>query len=94
MPGAWSLVPIIMNVEEIGEPIAVIARFTGGAAEPVRFRWGSRTFNVDAINVRWIDRGGDGYSLHYSVQVGDETYYIHFASQDVQWWLDRVVVES
>ena len=66
--------------------------YADGAAEPVRFRWGSRTFNVDAINGRWIDRGGDGYSLHYSVQVGDETYYVHFASQDVQWWLDRVVV--
>ena len=82
-----------MNVEEIGEAIGVIARFTGGSAEPVRFRWGRRTYTVEAINGRWIDRSGDGYSLHYSVQVGDETYYLHFDSVQVQWWLDQVVVQ-
>ncbi len=83
-----------MNIEEIGEPIGVIAAFSGGAAKPIRFRWGSRTYTIDAINGQWVDRSGDGYSLHYSVQVGDETYYIHFASGAVQWWLDRLVVES
>jgi len=81
-----------MNIEEIGEPIRVLAAFSGGSAEPVRFRWAGRTYKIDTINGRWIDRSGEGYSLHYSVQIGQETYYLHFASQEVQWWLDRLIL--
>ncbi len=81
-----------MNIEEIGEPIRVLAAFSGGSAEPVRFRWAGRTYKIDAINGRWIDRSGEGYSLHYSVQIGEETYYLHFASREVQWWLDRLIL--
>ena len=80
-----------MNIEEIGEPIRVLATFSGGSAEPVRFRWSGRTYNIDAVNARWADRSGGGYSLHYSVQVGDEIYYIHFASGEVQWWLAKYI---
>jgi len=82
-----------MNIEKIGEPISVVASFSGGQATPLEFRWGGRTYRVEAVNGRWIDRGGEGCSLHYSVQVGQETYYIHFAGPEVQWWLDEVIVE-
>ena len=81
-----------MDIEEIGEPIRMLASFSSGSVEPVRFRWCNRTYRISRINGRWIDRHPEGYSLHYSVQVGNETYYIHFFSSDVQWWLDRVIV--
>ncbi|MHC4983833.1 MAG: hypothetical protein ACYTF6_11800 [Planctomycetota bacterium] len=83
-----------MNIEKIDEPIRVLAVFSAGAIDPLRFRWGKRTYKIDRINGRWTDRSGnDGYSLHYSVQVGQETYYIHFSSTEVQWWLDEVIVD-
>ena len=81
-----------MNIEKIDEPIRVLADCGGGRMEPIRFRWSGRTYKVDAVNGRWIDRQGDCYSLHYSVQSGSETYYLHFSSKQVQWWLDEVVV--
>lgn len=81
-----------MNIEKIDEPIGVLASFTGGACQPLRFRWGVREYRVDAVNGRWIDRGGEGYRLHFSVQVGSETFYLHFCSSDVQWVLDKVIV--
>ena len=83
-----------MRIEEISEPIRVLADFTGASAVPVRFCWGGRTYVISAVNGRWTDRNGGGYALHYSVQVGDETYYIHFAAADVQWWLDKIVMEG
>ena len=82
-----------MRIEKIGEPIRVLADCAGGAVNPVRFRWGKRSYAVAAVNGRWVDRHGEAYSLHYSVQVGDETYYIHFDSGEVQWWLDQVIAE-
>ncbi len=81
-----------MNVEKISEPIRVLAVCAAGAIDPVRFRWGQRTYKIDSVNARWTDRHRDGCSLHYSVQVGSETYYIHFSTRRVQWWLDEVVV--
>ncbi|MCE5277670.1 MAG: hypothetical protein ABFD92_02625 [Planctomycetaceae bacterium] len=82
-----------MNIEKIQEPIRVVAEFSGGQASPVRFVWGRRTYEIKAVNARWSDRTSEGYTLHYSVQVGQETYFIHFASSEMQWWLDQVAVE-
>jgi len=83
-----------MKIEEIGDPIAVLAAFSGGQAQPKRFRWKRRTYDVDEVNAHWVDRQCDGYALHYSVQIGDETYHIHFASSEVQWWLDQIAVDG
>jgi len=83
-----------MKIENIGEPIRVLADFSGGSAVPRRFRWSGRTYDISAVNGQWIDRSGDSYALHFSVQVGDETYYIHFASGQVQWWVDKVIVDG
>lgn len=83
----------VMNIARIDEPIRVLAAFSGGGVEPLRFRWGDRAHEIDAVNGRWIDRSGEAPALHFSVQVGNETYYLHFATRDVQWWLDQVVVE-
>lgn len=81
-----------MNIEQIGEPVRVLASFSGGSAELLKFEWSGRVYPVSAVNGRWVDRAGEGYSLHFSVQVGDETYFLHFSSVQVQWWLDQVIV--
>ena len=83
-----------MLIEKIGEPIRVVAAFSGGGVEPVGLRCHSRTYQIESINGQWIDRQNNSYSLHYSVQVGQETYYLHFSAQDVQWWLDEVILDG
>jgi len=82
-----------MNIERINEPIRVLADFSGGSVKPLRFRWAGRTCQVHAVNAQWVDRQGDYPAVHFSVQSGDETYLIHFASGDMQWWLDEVIAE-
>ena len=82
----------MVEMQEIAEPIRVLASFSGGAVRPLRFSWTGRTFRVEAVNGRWVDRQGDAYTLHFSVQAGGETYFIHFSSTEVQWWLDQVAV--
>ena len=81
-----------MRSELIGEPIQVLAAFQGGQARPLRFRWSGRTYRVEAVNASWLDRHPDGLCLHYSVQVGEETYFVHFDGKETQWWLDRIVL--
>ncbi len=82
-----------MNVEDIGERIEVLAECSAGGVKPLRFRWSGRTYDVQTINARWTDRSGGSYSLHYSVQVGDETYLLRFCGADVQWWLEKQMCE-
>jgi len=82
----------MVDIEEISEPIRVLAEFSGGAIRPIRFQWTGRTFRVDAVNGQWLERRCGGYALHFSVQAGEDTYFIHFASSEVQWWLDQVAV--
>ncbi|HUU21612.1 MAG TPA: hypothetical protein VM389_03670 [Phycisphaerae bacterium] len=82
-----------MNILRIDEPIRVLADFSGGSVRPLRFRWAGRTCRVEAVNGQWVDRQGDHPSMHFSVQAGDETYLIHLASGDMQWWLDEVIAD-
>ena len=82
-----------MQQVPIQEPIRVVAAFSGGGVEPLRFMWHAQSYEIDAVNARWIDRSDGGPALHFSVQVGLETYYLHFASPETQWWLDQVIVE-
>jgi hypothetical protein len=62
-----------MNIEKIQEPISVLAACSGGSLEPLRLRWGGRTYKVQAVNARWVDRQGDIYSLCYSLQCDGQT---------------------
>ena len=82
-----------MNIEKIAEPIRVLADCAGGTIRPLRFRWSGRDYKVEAVNAQWTDRAGDVYSLHYSIQAGGQTYYLHFNSTESQWWLDETVIE-
>ena len=82
-----------MNIEKIQEPIRVLVDCGGGAMSPLRFCWSGRTYKVDTVNARWIDRQGEVYSLHYSVQAEGQTYYLHFDAKEVQWWLDETIFE-
>jgi hypothetical protein len=81
-----------MNIERINQPVGVLAEFSAGQCNPVRFFWRKRAYEVARINGRWVDRQGDAPSLNYSVQVGEETYYLRFLAGQMQWWLEQVIV--
>ncbi|MFP4354845.1 MAG: hypothetical protein ACLFUJ_06935 [Phycisphaerae bacterium] len=83
-----------MSIEKIDKPVRVLVDCSNGQMVPLRFLMGERTYRIEQINGRWIDRAGDGEKLHFSVQVGNETYYLHFDMAGRQWWLDQVVLEG
>lgn len=81
-----------METVKIGETIQVLAVFKGGRLRPLRFQWQNRTYRIERINGSWIDRQLEQYDLLFSVQIGDETYCLRFASRDLRWWLDEMTV--
>ena len=81
-----------MTIVPINQPVGVLAAFSGGRCSPVRFTWNRRTYTVDCLNGCWIDRHGETPTWNFSVQVGEETYYLRFLTGPVQWWLEQVIV--
>lgn len=82
-----------MNMTNLNDPIAVDAAFTGGQIQPLSFQWNRRRYAIDAVNGRWLDRQAPAPQPHFSVQVGEETFFLHLDTAEMQWWLDRVITE-
>lgn len=82
-----------MQVQPVQEAIDVVAAFSGGRCRPVRFTWARRELDVDQLNAHWVDRSGRHDTLNYSVQSGEETYYLRFDCHEVRWWLETIITE-
>jgi hypothetical protein len=80
-----------MQIEDLDEPIAVRADFTAGAIKPRLFRRGTRTYEITGLNAQWVDRDGHNANYHFSVQSGEETYFICLRGDDFSWHLEKVV---
>jgi hypothetical protein len=83
-----------MSIEKIEQPVRVLVDCSNGELSPLRFLRNGRTYRIEQVNGRWTDRAGDGETLHFSVQVGDETCYLHFDLAACQWWLDQIITEG
>ncbi|MBS3820234.1 MAG: hypothetical protein GVY16_05690 [Planctomycetes bacterium] len=82
-----------MNITTINDPVALAATFAGGQIQPVHFDWRNRRYRIDAVNGRWTDRQRDAPQQHFSVQAGEETFFLHLDTAATQWWLDQVITE-
>ena len=65
-----------MIVEDLDEPVAVRADFTGGQILPRAFKRGTKSYQVTVVNSHWTDREGGSPRHCFSVQVGSETYFL------------------
>jgi hypothetical protein len=80
-----------MRYEEIGDKVDVIAMFTGGKIQPLKFRWKERVYRVERINGEWISDQGQTRFYHFSIMTtGPDVYEITFNIQNRVWILSRV----
>jgi hypothetical protein len=79
-----------MTIEEIDESVAVRADFSGGEVNPRAFSRCGRVYRVDRVNARWLDRAGSASRHCFSLQVGDETYFLSLHTADMTWRLESV----
>jgi hypothetical protein len=80
--------------ETLSQAVSVRADFRGGEITPRLFRRGARTYTVDAVNARWIDREGARPVHRFSVQAEGDTYFLSFLPGEAAWRLERVVMEG
>ena len=77
-------------VKDVGEPIAVLARFNRGQVDPLRFKWNKRIYDVDRVSGKWEEHEGQ-YKLYYFAVVTDvEDYYeLIYSTRTMGWTLSR-----
>lgn len=80
-----------MILEELNEPVAVRADFSGGSATPVLFRRRRRLHQVREVAARWEERRGGARVLYFScLDHQGDLYQLHFDGADLVWHLDAV----
>jgi len=82
----------MMTTTVIDDPIEVLASFTAAGLRPLRFKWQGRSYTIQQINGRWLDRREEAEHHHYSVQIHNTTFFLHLACRTMQWRLDEVTV--
>lgn len=78
-------------IEEIGEPIDVVAAFTNGKLMPILFSWHSRRYyNLKVASV-WNEREGESRLIHIIVTADTPNQYeICFNTGNFKWNLVKV----
>ncbi|MBU1636296.1 hypothetical protein KKC97_01350 [bacterium] len=80
-----------MFIEEIVEPIEVIALFRQGKLSPLKFRWREQVYRVTRINGAWNRNEGQNRLFHYAV-MSDNTdiYELSYNECSQSWRIEKV----
>lgn len=82
-------------IEEINQPIAVIALYDKGTVRPLRFKWGGRVYRVKKVNHTWSQKIGHSPYLHIAVETdGYNTMELVVDPADLSWRLARMSVDG
>jgi hypothetical protein len=82
-------------IQDINETVTVLTRFSGGALDPLRFKWRNRVFDVDRVTGKWEEREGQ-HKLHYFsiVTRGEDFYELVYNTRTLSWTLTRTDLEG
>ncbi len=82
-------------LKDIGEPVAVLARFGKGQIDPLRFKWNTSVYDVDRVSGKWEEREGQ-YKLYYFgiVTKAEDYYELIYSTRTMSWTLSRTDSEG
>ena len=84
-----------MRIEEIEEPIEVIALFRQGRLSPLKFRWRERVYRVMRVNGTWSRNEGRTRHFHFAVMSDSpDVYELAYDEYSHNWRIKKVSVEG
>ena len=80
-----------MFLQDINEPVEVIALFRQGKLAPLKFRWRERVYRVNRINGSWNRQEGRSRLFHFAV-MSDSTdiYELSYNESSQNWRIEKV----
>jgi hypothetical protein len=83
------------SIETLHEPITVRADFRNGKIIPLVFRRGQQTLRIVKVNAQWQQQETDNRRYCFSVQADTgDTFELHLDGRNMQWWVDRVCLDT
>ncbi len=81
--------------ESLNDPVDVLTAFTGGAFEPLRFRWKGQVVRVKQVTGRWNRRDGQAVLRYFAVEGGsNDSYELYYDPRGPRWILSRAWSEG
>lgn len=82
--------------QPVNQPIDAYVIYKRGKRHPIlrAFRWGTRRFDVTAINLVYPEREGETLFLCYAVSCGRDQFHIRLNTNRSLWVLDAIDVEG
>jgi hypothetical protein len=82
-----------MRIEEIDEPVEVIALFQTGKLSPLKFRWRDRVYRIQKINGGWNSDIGAVRMHHFAVMSdGPDVFELVYNERAHDWKINRISV--
>jgi len=80
-----------MRLEDIHEPVEMIALFRLGKLLPLKFRWRERVYRVERINGNWTTDEGALRIHHFAVAAdGPDIFDLSYNERAHSWKLEKV----
>lgn len=92
--GIWSAGSVLIMVEQILEPVDVLASFSGGHIRPRAFLWRNRRYNVEKVNLAYSAKDGRDPVHFFSVSDGVNAYKLAFRPREMTWRLVELYGEE
>ena len=80
-------------LEEINEPIDVVAQFKANRLVPLKFLWQSQEIVVTKVNLTYSSRTGRGKNYYFAVSDGVNYFKLQFDTENLTWTLLESYVE-
>jgi len=81
-------------VEQIMEPVDVIASFSGGHIRPRAFLWRKRKYTIANVNLAYFGKDGKDPIYFFSVSDGANAYKLSFLPSKMLWNLMELYSEG
>jgi plasmid rolling circle replication initiator protein Rep len=81
----------MLKINEVFEPVEVIAHFKNLKIEILRFKWNGSVYKISEMLQSWKIPNGEGFNTHYVVTCKDKDLLceLSFCNTDMKWELVR-----
>jgi len=80
-------------LEQINEPIDVIAKFLGNKTIPIKFLWHNREILIKKVNLTYSRVVGRGRFYFFAVSDNTNYFKLQFNTENLQWTLLETYVD-
>lgn len=79
-----------MSYEKVHEAVEVMVAFRKERPEPMMFKWGTRYFQIQKVNLVHAERVGREKVYYFSVSDEANAYRLSFRTESLQWQLEEL----